>query len=134
VSFLICAVIVPKESGPRLGLVNPTIPARVQNRNRADQRLASMTLGAAVLGIVATGAFGYAAAITYAGTSTSANAANPQSGYGDNQPLQQVNGGTPGQTGAGDDQGLLNPFFGGQQVNPPTTSRHQKSHVSSGSS
>jgi hypothetical protein len=138
VSFLIYAVIVPKESRQRMAFVNPTIPARVQTRNRADRRLQSMTLGAAVIGIAATGAFGYAAALTYTGTTNAANAANPQSGFGDDQPLQQPgnNGGTgsSGQTGRNDQGTTVNPFSGGQQVNPPTTTRHRTSHVSSGSS
>ncbi|HEY5629702.1 MAG TPA: hypothetical protein VIR16_09345 [Candidatus Limnocylindrales bacterium] len=114
--------------------MNPTIPARVQTRNRADRRLQSMTMTAAVVGIAATGVFGYAAALTYTGTTNAANAANPQTGIGNDQQPLQVNGGTSGQTG-GDDQGTtVNPFFGGQQVTPPTTSRKRQSHVSSGSS
>ncbi len=132
--FHIWAVIVPKEFGPRLALVNPTVPARVQTRNRADRRLQSLTLGAAVLGIAATGAFGYAAALTYSGKTNSVSAAGVQTFSGD-QPLEQqpVNGVT-GQSGQDDQGNLVNPFFGGQQVTPPTTTRHRQSHVSSGSS
>jgi hypothetical protein len=134
VSFHIYAVIVPKEFGVRLALVNPTIPARVQARSRADRRLQSMTLGAAVIGIAATGAFGYAAALTYTGTTNAANAANPQSGFGDDQPVNNGGTGSSGQTGRSDQGTTVNPFFGGQQANPPTTTRHRSSHVSSGSS
>ncbi len=137
-SFLIYAVIVPKESDARLAPVNATIPARVQNRHRADQRLHSMTLGAAVLGIAGTAAFGYAAALTYTGTTSNANAATtPQYGYGDDQPFQQEQnfGGESGESGERNQQGTtVNPFFGGQQVTPPTTSRKRQSHVSSGGS
>lgn len=133
-SFHICAVIVPKESGPRLALVNPTIPARVQTRNRADRRLQSMTLGAAVLGIAATGVFGYAAALTYTGKTNTVNAAaGVQSFGGDQQPQQPVDGVT-GQSGQDDQGNILNPFFGIQQVTPPTTSGRRQSHVSSGGS
>ena len=132
-SFHIWAVIVRKEFGPRLAFVNPTIPARVQTRNRADRRLQSMTLGAAVLGIAAVGVFGYAAALTYTGKTNTVSAAGVQSFGGDQQPQQPISG-VAGQARQDDQGNILNPFFGIQQVTPPTTSGHRQSHVSSGGS
>lgn len=120
--------------------MNPTIPARVHARSRADQRLQSMTLGAAVVGIAATGVFGYAAALTYAGTTTNANAANPAANQGtqprsyggDDGGFGSSQYGTSGQSNQGG--GLVNPFFGGEQVNPPTSTGSRHSHSSSGGS
>jgi hypothetical protein len=133
VSFLICTVRDPKESGPTLTLVNPTVPARVHARSRADRRLQSMTLGAAALGIAATGAFGYAAALTYAGTTATANAADQQAGFGDQGQVQPGDGnGSAGQSGTSG--GNVVPFSGNQQpVNPPTTTRHRSHTVTGGS-
>ena len=128
--FLISAVIVPKEIGARLGLVNPNIPARVHARSRADNRLQSMTFGAAALGIAATGVFAYAAALTYSGKTTTANAAGPQSGFNDGQQAPSTNS---GESNGSDSQGIINQFFGGQQVTPPTTTRHRSHTVTGGS-
>ncbi len=142
-SFLICVVSDPKESGARLTLVNPTVPARINARSRADRRLQSMTLGAAALGIVATGAFGYAAALTYTGTTTTAKAADQPASLGgqladpnvqNSQPNTGGNSGSSG--GAGSQGGTVNPFFQvipQQGVNPPTITggRH---HATTGGS
>lgn len=131
---------VPKETGTRLFLVNPTIPARVNARSRADQRLQSMTMGAAVIGIAATGVFGYAAALTYTGKTSTANAANPPV-VQNTQPRHEGGGddgfggsqfGTSGESNEGG--AIVNPFFGGQQVNPPTITGGGHSHSSSGGS
>ena len=113
--------------------MNPTVPARVHARNRADHRLQSMTLGAAALGIVATGVFGYAAALTYSGTSSTVNAADQPAGLGD-QPQATPRGNTGSSGQSGTQGGATNPFFGDSQpINPPTTTRH-RSHASSGGS
>jgi hypothetical protein len=114
--------------------VNPTIPARVHARSQADRRLQSMTLGAAALGIAATGVFGYAAALTYTGKTSTANAADQPGGFGDQQQtLSNGAGGTSGQSGA-TGGGTVTPFSGNQQpVNPPTATKH-RSHASSGGS
>jgi len=128
VSFLICVVMDPKESGPRLQFVNPTtVPARVHARSRYDSRLQSMTLGAAAIGIAATGFFGYAAALTYAGTATSAAV---QQGGVLQQQLPTRNADDAGQ---GSEGGGVNPYSYQQQIIPPTISRHS-SHASSGGS
>jgi hypothetical protein len=129
----------PKERDPKLRDVNPTIPARVQARSRADRRLQSMTLSAAALGIVATGAFGYAAALTYSGTST-ANAADPNGGF--DTPAQvapNTGGSTGGSTNGGTTRNnagtRVAPNTGNQQqpVTPPTTTRHRQHAVTGGS-
>ncbi len=135
VRILIWAVMLAKESKARLAVVNPTIPTRVQTRNRSDRRLQSMTLGAAVLGLAATGAFGYAAALTYTGTANAANATPPPTHFGsdqggDDQPLLQQPFTGAGSAGQGAN---VSPLFGGQRVTPPTTSV-RRSHVTSGGS
>jgi hypothetical protein len=131
VSFLIWVVRDPKESESRLQGVNPTIPARVQARSRHDDRLQSMTIGAAALGIAATGFFGYAAALTYAGTST----ANAATGQGVLTPQQVQDSYTyNGNVGQGTQGGLVNPNYDNQQlVAPPTTSRHRSHAITGGS-
>jgi hypothetical protein len=108
-----------------MDLVNPTIPARVHARSRNDSRLQSMTLGAAAMGIAATGFFGYAAALTYAGTTSAAAQQGGVSGQ-----LPYGNSGYAGQSSQG---GAVNPYYNQQQIIPPTTSRHS-SHASSGGS
>ncbi len=47
--------------------MNQTTNARVRARNSANYRLQALTIGAAVLGVVGTGVFSYAAAMTYTG-------------------------------------------------------------------
>ncbi len=116
--------------------MNPTIPARIHARSRNDDRLQSMTLGAVALGIAGTGFFGYAAALTYTGTTANSGAATTQGGLTPQQ-LQNsysYNGdglaGDDGQSGQG---GAVNPYYNQQIVIPPvSTSRH--SHASSGGS
>ena len=115
--------------------MNPTIPARIHARSRNDDRLQSMTLGAVALGIAATGAFGYAAALTYTGTANAANVTPPPTHFGsdqggDDQPLLQQPFTGAGSAGQGAN---VSPLFGGQQVTPPTTSV-RRSHVTSGGS
>jgi hypothetical protein len=129
----------PKETQPTLRLVNSTtIPARVQARSRHDSRLQSMTLGAAALGIAATGVFGYAAALTYSGTST-ANAADQNLGdQNGTQPFTVNGGSSAGSNGGGTTRNsggtTVTPNAGNQQpVNPPTTTRHRQHAVSGGS-
>lgn len=118
--------------------MNPTIPARVQARADADRRLQSMTLTAAVVGIAATGVFGYAAALTYSGQTNTANAAVRQNVVApQQQPQQQFfgddgNGGS-GESGEDNGGGFVNPFFA-QPVNPPTTTTRHSSHTTSGGS
>lgn len=112
--------------------MNPTIPARVQARSRNDDRLQSMTLGAAAIGIVATGFFGYAAALTYAGTTTSA-ATTGQGGL--TQQQLQNSYSYNGNTGQSTQGGATTPYYNQQQqvINPPVyTGRH--SHALSGGS
>ncbi len=122
--------------------MNASIPARIHARSRADRRLQSMTLGAAALGIAATGVFGYAAALTYTGaTSTVSAAERPASagagGQGQSAPAaaqgQAASGGVSDQSGQGGGI-LVNPFFGSQQAvtAPATTGGH--SHAVSGGS
>jgi hypothetical protein len=95
-----------------------------------------MTLGAAALGIAATGVFGYAAAITYNGKTSTVNAADQQTGQGD-QPYAVPNdtSGSSGQSGNGSGGGTVTPRAGTQQqpVNPPTITKHRQ-HASSGGS
>ena len=96
-----------------------------------------MTLGAAMLGISATGVFGYAAALTYSGTST-ANAADQQSRSGvqsGTPPYVNSNNGTTS-GGASSNSGgtTIVPGTGYQQpVTPPVTTRHSQHAVSGGS-
>ena len=134
--FHISVVMDSEESGPRLLLVNPTIPTRVQARSRADSRLQSMTLGAAALGIAATGVFGFAAAFTYTGSTTTVNAADQQGGL-DGQGVDPTsNTGTSGQTNqSGTQGGTVSPFSRSNQqpITPPTITRHRSHAVTGGS-
>lgn len=87
-----------------------------------------MTLGAAALGIAATGIFAYAAAMTYTGKTSTVNA--------DQQVTRSSNGGGNVDPNAGAQQQIqqqngLNPFYGATP--PQTTSRHH-SFVTSGGS
>jgi hypothetical protein len=138
VSFLIRVVIDPKESGPTLMPVNPTVPARIQARSRADRRLQSMTLGAAALGIVATGAFGYAAAMTYTGKTSTVSAADQPASLGGqvadpNIQNAQPNsgGGVSGGSGSQSQGGTVSPFFQTIPQQPIVPQRH---HATSGGS
>lgn len=54
--------------------MNTTPARRAADRSRAVRRLRSLTLGTAVAGVAATGAFGWLAAATYHGTWTAADA------------------------------------------------------------
>ena len=135
--FLIWTLSDPKELGATLLFVNPTIPARVQARSRADRRLQSMTLGAAALGIAATGVFGYAAALTYTGKTATVNAADQQSGLGNGQYAvpNDTSGNSSQSGGTTVNPNAVTPNSGIQQqpVNPPTTTRHRQHAVSGGS-
>lgn len=136
--FLIFVVSDPKETGARLVPVNPTVPARIDARSRADRRLQSMTLGAAALGIAATGVFGYAAALTYNGTTSTANAADQPAGLGGQFADPNIQDTLPstGGAGTGSQGGTVNP---NTQTNPqngitlpvPTRQRH---HATTGGS
>lgn len=57
--------------------MNSTTRARMEARSSANHRLYALTVGAAVLGVVGTGVFSYAAALTYTGK-TSVAAADQQ--------------------------------------------------------
>jgi hypothetical protein len=95
-----------------------------------------MTLGAAALGIAATGVFGYAAALTYTGKTSTANAADGQSGVGDQQyAVPNGAGGGSSQSGGTVNPNAVNPNAGTQQqpVTPPTTTRHRQHAVTGGS-
>jgi hypothetical protein len=111
--------------------VNSTIPARVRARSRNDDRLQSMTLGAAAIGIVATGFFGYAAALTYAGTTTSNASTTTQGGLTPQQLSNSYsyNGSDDGQQG-----GATNPYYNQQQIIIPPVSTGRHAHASSGGS
>ncbi len=116
--------------------MNPTIPARVQARSRNDSRLQSMTLGAVALGIAGTGFFGYAAALTYAGTTTNSAAVNTQSGLTPQQLQNSYSyngGGYSGDDGQGTGGGTVTPYYNQQIIVPPVSTGRQ-SHVSSGGS
>ncbi len=115
--------------------MNPTIPARVHARSRNDSRLQSMTLGAVALGIAGTGFFGYAAALTYAGTTTNNAATTIQGGYTPQQ-LQNSYSYNGGDDGQGTQGGLVNPYYSQQQplVVAPPASTSRQSHVISGGS
>lgn len=94
-----------------------------------------MTLGAAALGIVATGAFGYAAALTYSGTAT-ANAADQNGGF--DTPAQATPNTRTGTTGGGSSRNSggtsIAPNVQNQvPVTPPTTTRHRQHAVTGGS-
>lgn len=95
-----------------------------------------MTLGAAALGLVGTGAFGYAAAMTYAGTTSTVNAIDPQAaglGNGGVDPNTGTSGITSQPNQSSDQGGTVNPFFGSQQVVPPTTTRRHSHAITGGS-
>jgi len=119
--------------------VNATVPARIQARSRADRRLQSMTLGAAALGIVATGAFGYAAAMTYTGKTSTVSAADQPASLGGqvadpNVQNAQPNNGSSGVSGGSGSQsqgGTVNPFF---QTIPQQPIAPQRHHAISGGS
>ncbi len=113
--------------------MNSTIPARVRARSRNDDRLQSMTLGAAAIGIVATGFFGYAAALTYAGTTTSNAGATTQGGLTPQQLSNSYsyNGSDGGQ---GTQGGATNPYYNQQQIIIPPVSTGRHAHASSGGS
>ncbi len=114
--------------------MNPTIPARVQARSHADRRLQSLTLGAVALGIAATGAFGYAAALTYTGKTTTANAANPQGGFGDRQYVPNGDNGASGTVNQNSAGGNVAPNVNNQQlVAPPIITQHRQHAVTGGS-
>jgi hypothetical protein len=96
-----------------------------------------MTLGAAALGIAATGLFGYAAALTYTGTTSTVNAADQQvTGFsgggaiGDAGSRSSSRSGSSSQTQTQAQGGIVNPFNG---VLPPQsgTGRH---HAATGGS
>jgi len=90
-----------------------------------------MTLGAAALGIAATGVFGYAAALTYTGKTTTVNAADGQNGPG---ALPNDTSGSSNQAGTSSGGGTVTPNTTQQQpVTPPTTTRHRQHAVSGGS-
>lgn len=127
----------PKETASRLRQVKQSVPARVQARARADHKLQTLTIGAATIGFAATGAFAYAAALTYTGTTTTVNAADPQSRGDQPQTLPGSGGGTSGQSGT---QGgetspySVNPYsVNPAPISPPTSSRHRSHAVSGGS-
>jgi len=97
-----------------------------------------MTLGAAALGIAATGVFGYAAAITYNGKTSTVNAADQQTGVGDQQyAVPNTTSGSSGQSGNTSGGGTVTPNAGTQQqqqhINPPTTTKHRQHAVTGGS-
>ena len=90
-----------------------------------------MTLGAAALGIAATGAFGYAAALTYTGKTTTVNAADGQPGRG---ALPNDTSGSSNQSGSASG-GVVTPNSKTPQqpVTPPATTKHRQHAVSGGS-
>ena len=124
-------------------------PSRVRARSRADRRLQAMTIGTAMLGVVATGAFGYAAAVSYTGKATTAladdqqAAGDPNAGVGDPNagvPNANTNGVAPVDPNPGvanPNTGVTNPTPGttAPQAQAPTVRRsHKSGHVSSGGS
>ncbi len=101
-----------------------------------------MTLGAAALGIAATGVFGYAAALTYSGATSTVSAAGQPVGSGTGSQGLAAPAAAPalGQAASGgtSDQGsggvIVNPFFGSQQAAAAPTTTGRPSHAVSGGS
>jgi len=122
--------------------MNNQTGGRIRARSRADSRLRAMTIGTAVLGIAATGALGWAAAITYDGKTTTALAADPGTGDGSNaadpnsvfpDPNAGVTNPNPGVTNP--NPGVTNPNpVSGSQGNVPTVRHSRHAHASTGSS
>jgi hypothetical protein len=125
--------------------MNANAGGRIRARSRADRRLRALTIGTAVLGAAATGAFGYAAAITYTGT-TSAALANDQQAVDDPGAIGDPNAGVTAPNGAvttpnggvsNPNPGVTNPSNGSNgQVTTPTVrrTRNRSGHVSTGGS
>lgn len=98
--------------------MNPaTRPLNSRGRDRAVDRIGTLTLGTAIVGLVATGAFGALAAVTYAGSATTTG-----TGIGDAGPRSNS---YPGSNG-----GYL-PFQG---VQVPTYQSTRPGHATSGGS
>ena len=125
--------------------MNANSGARIRARSRAESRLRAMTIGTAVLGVAATGAFGWAAAITYDGKTSTALAADPGTGGDSNaagnpgagfsDPNAGVTNPNPGVTNPNGGVTNPNPVSGNQGTVP--TVRHSKNrsgHASSGGS
>ena len=131
--------------------MNAQTGGRVRARSRADRRLRAMTIGTAMLGVAATGALGWAAAITFDGKTSTALAAGPDSGDGStgvdpNAGFPDPNAGLPGPNSGGiaPNPGVNNPNTGvsnpnsvsGSQGTVPTVrhSRRSSGHASTGGS
>jgi hypothetical protein len=122
-------------------------PLRIRARSRADRRLQAMTIGTAMLGVVATGAFGYAAAVSYTGKTTTALADDQQAAGDPNAGVGDPNAGVPNANGAAPvdpNPGVANPNTGVANPTPGTTTQqapaptvrrtHKTGHVSTGGS
>jgi hypothetical protein len=113
--------------------MNPaTRPLNSRSRDRAVDRIRALTMGTAIVGFAASGAFGALAAVTYAGTSTPNGTGSSNAGTTSND----VSGST-GDDGAGSGttsntgQVAYPPF---QPVQAPTHQSSHHGHATSGGS
>jgi hypothetical protein len=109
--------------------MNPaTRPTSGRTRDRAVDRIRELTVGTAIVGFAATGAFGVLAAVTYAGTTTTGNDAGAVS---NDLPINL--GGSSDTSGATSNGGTATPApF--QVVQAPTRTTTHPAHVTSGGS
>jgi hypothetical protein len=123
--------------GSHDGNVNAsTRPLNSRRRDEAVDRLRSLTVGTAVAGLVATGAFGALASFYYSGQVTSANADTSGNGgsssTSENRSVPLYAGSNGPQNGSGNAPSTktnVQPF---QAVQAPTT--HLHAYVSTGGS
>lgn len=121
-----------------MGSMNANTGTRIRARSRAESRLRAMTIGTAVLGVAATGALGWAAAITYDGKTSAALAADPGTG-GDSNAAGDPNSGVTvpnsGVTNQNPAATTPNPVSGSQGTTPTVRrTKNHSGHASSGGS
>jgi hypothetical protein len=108
-----------------------TRPLSVRGRDRALERLRTLTTGTALAGFVATGAFGTLAAINYAGHSSS----NAGTSGASTTSTDTTNQGSTSQSNNASNQGSSsNSNSPLQAAQLPTVQTYRHAHVSSGGS
>jgi hypothetical protein len=112
---------------------DPARPTTRHERDRALERLRSITTGTAVVATLASAGFGTLAAFTWSGSSTDAATSDAGTAgvlaQADDSPL--ANGSNVGRTSSGTDTATSVPL---QPVLTPVTATKKKSRVSSGGS
>jgi cytoskeletal protein RodZ len=114
-----------------------TRPLTTRSRDRALDRLRTLTAGAALVGFAGTGAFGALAALNYAGHSTTttgttgSSSTNASSGSNSNTGSSRSDTSTNSGTTSNDDSSNTDLF---QAAQLPTTQGTGSAHVSTGGS